>query len=206
MEIGNKQSNASIALTKAIVSQISDESLVRLIADGHRGALEALYVRNRMRVYRFVLRLVGNESTTEEIVNDVFLQAWRHADQFEGRSRAGTWLLATARFKAMTALRRRSEGQLDDQVVEVIEDPADDPSIVFAKKERSEIIQRCIAKLAPHHREMIHLIYYHGNKVEEVARSIGAPINTIKTRMHHARNQIAKLLADAGVDRAWVTI
>ncbi|HEY6256782.1 MAG TPA: sigma-70 family RNA polymerase sigma factor [Xanthobacteraceae bacterium] len=206
MGIGHTQSNTSSTLSGTAASQISEESLIRLIARGDKGALEVLYIRDHVRVYRFVMRLVADESTAEEIVNEVFLEAWRHADKFEGKSRVTTWLLAIARFKALTALRQRSDAQLDDQVAAAIEDPADSPSIAVGKKERSEIVQRCIAKLAPQHREVINLIYYQGNKVEEVARCIGAPINTIKTRMHYARNRMAELLADAGVDGAWVTI
>jgi RNA polymerase sigma-70 factor (ECF subfamily) len=186
--------------------RISDQTLIQLIADGDKDAFKALYLRNHVRVYRFVMRLVRNESTAEEIVNEVFLQAWRKADRFEGKSQVATWLLSIARFKAMTALRQRSDMQLDEEVASAIEDPADTPATMVAKKERNEIVQSCMAKLAPHHREVINLIYYQGNKIEEVARAIGAPINTIKTRMHHARHQMAKLLANAGVDRAWVTI
>jgi RNA polymerase sigma-70 factor (ECF subfamily) len=180
--------------------------LIQSIADGDKDAFKALYLRNHVRVYRFVMQLVRNESTAEEIVNEVFLQAWRKADRFEGKSQVATWLLSIARFKAMTALRQRSDTQLDHEVASAIEDPADNPATMVAKKERSEIVKSCVAKLAPHHREVINLIYYQGNKIEEVARAIGEPINTIKTRMHHARHQMAKLLANAGVDRAWVTI
>jgi RNA polymerase sigma-70 factor (ECF subfamily) len=74
------------------------------------------------------------------------------------------------------------------------------------KRERSDILQKCLARLTPLHREVINLIYYQGKKVEEVAQFTGAPINTIKTRMHHARNRMGELLAEAGVDRAWVVI
>jgi RNA polymerase sigma-70 factor (ECF subfamily) len=186
--------------------QISDKMLIQSIADGDKTALKTLYLRNHMRVYRFAMNLLRNESSAEEIVNEVFLQVWRKADQFEGKSQVATWLLSIARFKAMTALRQRSETQLDDKVASALQDPADSPATTVAKKERSEIVQSCIAQLAPHHREVINLIYYQGNKIEEVARSTGTPTNTIKTRMHHARKQMATLLASAGVDRAWVTV
>jgi RNA polymerase sigma-70 factor (ECF subfamily) len=204
MATNHTQSNASGTCSGA--QRISDQMLIQLIADGDKDAFKALYLRNHVRVYRFVMRLVRNESAAEEIVNEVFLQAWRKADRFEGKSQVATWLLSIARFKAMTALRQRSDMPLDQEVASAIEDPADTPATMVAKKERSEIVQSCMAKLAPHHREVINLIYYQGNKIEEVARAIGAPINTIKTRMHHARHQMAKLLANAGVDRAWVTI
>ena len=79
-------------------------------------------------------------------------------------------------------------------------------SISMEKRERSDVLQRCLAKLTPLHREVINLIYYQGKKVEEVAQFTGAPVNTIKTRMHHARNRMSELLAEAGVDRAWAAI
>ena len=142
----------------------------------------------------------------EEIVNEVFLEAWRGADQFEGRSQVATWLLAIARFKSITESRRRAEAPLDDKVAAVIEDAADTPSMALEKRERSDILQRCLAKLTPLHREVINLIYYQGKKIEEVAQFTGAPVNTIKTRMHHARLRMAELLSEAGIDKAWVAI
>ena len=74
------------------------------------------------------------------------------------------------------------------------------------KHDRSDILQDCLAKLTPIHREVINLIYYQGKKIEEVAQFTGAPISTIKTRIHYARIRMADLLAQAGVDRAWANI
>jgi hypothetical protein len=74
------------------------------------------------------------------------------------------------------------------------------------ERERSDILERCLAKLTPLHHEVVNLIYYQGRKIEKVAQFTGAPINTIKTRVHHARNRMGDLLSDAGVDRAWVAI
>jgi RNA polymerase sigma-70 factor, ECF subfamily len=152
------------------------------------------------------MRLVGNESIAEEVVNEVFLKAWRHAEQFKGDSQVSTWLLAIARFKAITECRRRSEEQLDEGAAAIIEDPSDTPSTSMEKHERSDILQACLAKLTPIHREVINLIYYQGKKVEEVSQFTGAPTGTIKTRMHYARSRMAELLAEAGVDRAWAAI
>ena len=165
-----------------------------------------LYVRHHVRVFRFVMRLAGNESMAEDVVNEVFLEAWRHAQDFKGRSQVGTWLLSIARFKTISECRRRSESQLDESAAIVIADTSDTPSIAFEKRERNDILQKCLAKLTPIHREVINLIYYQGKKIEEVARSTGAPVSTIKTRMHYARSRMAELLAEAGVDSAWATI
>ena len=84
--------------------------------------MQVLFARHHVRVYRFVLRLVRNESTAEDLISEVFLDVWRQAGRFEGRSAVSTWLLAIARFKALSALRRRPEAELDDETAEAIED------------------------------------------------------------------------------------
>src|SRR5690349_7406044 len=92
----------------------SDEVLIGRIADGDRLAMQVLFARHHVRVYRFILRLVRNEATAEDLVSEVFLDVWRQAGKFEGRSAASTWMLSIARFKALSALRRKTEQELDD--------------------------------------------------------------------------------------------
>ena len=206
MRIGNTQFNTSTKVSNTASTELSDKALVQLMADDDKRALKLLYVRHHDRLRRFVMRLTGNESTADEVVNEVFLEAWRHAGEFEGRSQVATWLLAIARFKTISECRRRSESQLDEAAAAVIEDSSDTPSISLEKRERSDILQKCLAKLTPIHREVINLIYYQGKKIEEVAQFTGAPVSTIKTRMHYARSRMAELLAEAGIDRTWATI
>jgi RNA polymerase sigma-70 factor, ECF subfamily len=206
MEIGHTQSNAPIKFSLAATAEASDADLMRSMAGGDKRAFKMLYVRHHVRVFRFVMRLVANESTAEEVVNEVFLEAWRHAQDFKGRSQVATWLLSIARFKTISECRRRSDAQLDETVAAVIEDPSDTATITIEKHQRSDILQKCLAKLTPVHREVINLIYYQEKRIEEVAQFTGAPISTIKTRMHYARGRLAELLAEAGVDRAWATI
>jgi RNA polymerase sigma-70 factor (ECF subfamily) len=86
----------------------------------------------------------------------------------------------------------------------LIEDPANSPATCIEKRQRNDILQRCLGKLTPSHRDVINLIYYQGKKIEEVARLSGTPVATIKTRLHYARNRLTDLLSEAGVDRAWV--
>jgi len=206
MQLGITRFNPSTNLNNLAPSNLSDKVLIQSMAEGDKRAFKLLYLRHHMRVFRFVVRIVGNDSTAEEIVNDVFLQAWRHAQEFKGDSQVATWLLSIARFKAISECRRRSEDQLDEGAAAAIEDPSDTPAVSAEKRQRSDIVQQCLAKLSPIHRDVINLIYYQGRKVEEVAQFTGAPISTIKTRMHYARGRMAELLAEAGVDRAWATI
>src|SRR5450432_2642323 len=137
MRIGHTQSNSPIKSNFAASSEASDEALIQSMADGDKRAFKMLYVRHHVRVFRFVMRLVGNESAAEEVVNEVFLEAWRHAQDFKRRSQVATWLLSIARFKTISECRRRSEAQLDEKAAAVIEDPSDTPSISMDKRERS---------------------------------------------------------------------
>jgi RNA polymerase sigma-70 factor (ECF subfamily) len=181
----------------------SDEVLIGRIASGDRLAMQVLFARHHVRVYRFVLRLVREESLAEDLISDVFLDVWRQAGRFEGRSAVSTWLLAIARFKALSALRRRPDEELDEEKAAAIEDPSDNPEVVLEKKDKSAIIRKCLAGLSAEHREIIDLVYYHEKSVEEVAEVIGIPENTVKTRMFYARKRLAELLKAEGIDRGW---
>ena len=73
-----------------------DETLIRAVARGDRSAMQTLFTRHRVKVFRFVMRLVRNQATAEDLTADVFLDVWRNASRFEGRSAAATWILAIA--------------------------------------------------------------------------------------------------------------
>ncbi len=177
-----------------------DETLLELIAAGDRFAMQVLFQRHNVRVYRFVLRLSGNAAAAEEIVSEVFLEVWRHAATFQAKCQVTTWLLTIARHKAISALRRRSEAPLDDEMAATIVDPCEDAEAALDRKDRSKLIRACLARLSPLHREIIDLVYYHDKSVDEVAGIVGAPKSTVKTRMFYARSHLAKLLRAAGLD------
>lgn len=176
-----------------------DEALIERIATGDRRAMQALFNRHNVRVYRFIVRLTGQESLAEELTSEVFFQAWRQAGRFEGRSKVSTWLMAIARFKAISALRQRQEGELDEHAVAQIEDTADNPEQAMQRKDASAVLRRCLTRLSPAHREIIDLVYYHEKSIEEAVEIIGVPKNTIKTRMFYARRQLAELLQAEGI-------
>jgi RNA polymerase sigma-70 factor, ECF subfamily len=181
----------------------SDEVLIGRIANGDRLAMQVLYARHHVRVFRFVVRLVRDEATAEDLISEVFLDVWRQAARFEGRSAVSTWMLAIARFKALSALRRRPDQELDEETAGAIEDPSDDPAAALEKKDKSTLIRKCLTGLSAEHREIIDLVYYHEKSVEEVAEIVGIPQNTVKTRMFYARKRLAELVKAAGIDRGW---
>jgi RNA polymerase sigma-70 factor (ECF subfamily) len=178
----------------------SDEMLLESISNGNRPAMHILYSRHNLRVYRFLLRIVRDGTAAEDLASQVFLDVWRTASQFEGRSQVSTWLLSIARFKALTALRQRRHEDIDqDDVLEIV-DEAETPEASLDRSNTSAILRACIAKLSSAHREIINLVYYHEKSVEEAGAIIGIPQSTVKTRMFYARKQLADLLRGAGVD------
>ena len=178
----------------------SDEALIGAIAARDRRAMQALYARYNVRIYRFVLRLTNDSSLAEDIVSEVFIDVWRGAEGFKAKSRVSTWMLAIARHKALSALRRRSDEQLDEDTAAVIADPADDAETTANTRDRSAIVQQCLPQLSALQREVLDLVYYHEKSVDEVAEIVRVPANTVKTRMFYARKRMQTSLEAAGLD------
>jgi len=202
MQYGQVVSAPSTVRQRAAARDTSDESLVALVAQGDKQALQVLFCRHNVRVYRFVLRFLNDEAAAEDMVSEVFFDVWRQADRFEGRSQVSTWLMAIARNKALSVLRRRSTEELDEEVAEFIEDPSDSPEIAMQKKQQASVLRECLTQLSAAHREIIDLVYYHEKTIEEVADIIGVPTNTVKTRMFYARKRIGELMTAKGLSRA----
>ena len=181
--------------------KLSDETLLRAIAGGDKHAMQVLYGRHNVRVYRFVLRLIADASLAEDVVSEVFLDVWRRAASFKAKSQVSTWLMAIARHKALSALRGRSHEQLDDRAMTAIVDPADDAETITDNLDREAIIRKCLSQLSEIHKEVLDLAYYHEKSIGEVAEIVGVPVNTVKTRMFYARKRMETMLATAGIGR-----
>jgi RNA polymerase sigma-70 factor (ECF subfamily) len=89
--------------------------------------------------------------------------------------------------------------QLDDCMATAIVDPTEDAETTVDKRDRSAIVQQCLSQLSAIHREVLDLVYYHEKSVDEVAAIVGAPVDTVKTRMFYARKRMANLLKAGGL-------
>src|SRR5260370_8531985 len=127
----------------------SDQMLLATIPDGGRAAMHTLYSRHNVRVYRFILRIVRDATIAEDLVSQVFLDVWRTASQFEGRSQVSTWLLSIARFKALTALRQRRHEDIDQEDVLEIADEADTPEASLDRNNTTPILPSSLPTLSP---------------------------------------------------------
>jgi RNA polymerase sigma-70 factor (ECF subfamily) len=198
-DLAGPNRHASVDRPPPKAPDTSDEVLVAKIAAGNRLAMQALFARHNVRIYRFVLRMVGDNGLAEDLTSEVFLSVWQQAHRFEARSAVTTWLLAIARYKALAELRRRPQAASSERESSDISDPADTPDVAFEIKHRGEILRKCLARLSREHREVIDLVYYHEKSVQEVAEIIGIGGNTVKTRMFYALKQLSKLLEAEGV-------
>src|SRR5690348_3470146 len=181
---------------------LSDDTLIKQVADGNKLAMRALFARHQLRVYRFALRIVRDSALAEDVVSEVFIDAWQHAGRYEGRSTVSTWLLGITRHKALTAANRRSTESIDSDAAMNVADPGNTPEAELGQRDTRAVIRRCLANLSPEHAEMIDLVYYQEKSIKEIVEILGIPENTVKTRMFYARKRLAALVAAEGIDRA----
>ena len=171
----------------------SDTILIERIGAGDKLAMHALFARHRTSIYRWLLRFVSNETLAEDLLSEVFLDVWRQAGRFEGRSSVATWLMSIARFKALSARRRRTEAELAEKIETTVADTANDPEAALQEKHRGELLRQALTQLSPEHREVIDLVYYHEKSIDECAQVLGIPAATVKTRMFYARKEIGRV-------------
>jgi RNA polymerase sigma-70 factor (ECF subfamily) len=192
------ESSARVSQPTAAPRQASsDLLLIARIARGDQLAMRTLFARHQVPVYRFIMRFVRDEAMAEDVLSEVFMDVWRQAGRFEARSSVSTWLLAIARFKALSARRRRVDAELDEKTAERIVDAADTPEAALLKKDTSDVLRRSLSQLSPEQSEIIDLAYYHEKSVTEVAEIVGIPEATVKTRMFYARRKLAQLVQAA---------
>lgn len=181
----------------------SDLELVSRVAKGDRAAVRLLFMRHHARVYRFVARQTGSETMADDIANEVFLELWRQAPAFQGRSEVSTWLLGIARFKAISSLRKRKEEWIGEDGGADIEDGSDTPEVAVMKGDKASALRRMVDALPAEHRQVVDLAYYHGRSVNEIGEILDIPVATVKTRMFYARKKLGEALKAAGFERGW---
>lgn len=180
----------------------ADQALLRRIGHGDRTALRELYTRYYQPVLRFIYRITGRLELAQEGVNDVMMLVWRSSESFGHRSSVSTWIMGIAYRKALKALaasRRWSDriAPLDfDNWVERSA-PAGEHS---DNGDLRDLLDEGLRHLSPEHRAVVELTYFYGCSYEEIAAIAACPVNTVKTRMFHARAKLKTLLPRLGKD------
>ena len=179
---------------------MDNDEVLRLLGRIERGeeaAFKELYRAFSRRLYAYVLRQIDDPSQAEEIVSDTLYEVWKAPAKFRGDAQFSTWLIGIARNKVLMAFRSRKPDSVHDDLDDVAESVADEQPGAFeqlAQQQRHEGVRRCMDKLSAEHRECIHLVFYEGMALAEVAALQACPENTVKTRLFHARKKLTQCL------------
>lgn len=162
------------------------EALISRVAEGDQSALTELYDSTSRLVFGLVLRVVGDRSTAEEVLLDVYTQVWRQASTYDSKRGAPlAWLMTIARTRGIDRLRsgryeQRNKDQLDS--IGEVSATTTSPEEATVTSERRQIVRKALDALSAEQREVIELAYYSGLSHSEIALRLGQPLGTVKTR------------------------
>jgi RNA polymerase sigma-70 factor (ECF subfamily) len=173
------------------MSQPPDPSLIQQLARGDKGALAEIYDRYAGLVNGLALRILRDVSEAEDVVQEVFLQAWRQADRYDPRRGAPeAWLCTMARTRALDRLRRRAARR------EERGEAAPVPKLL-PRNEEALAVRKALDALSADQRAAVELAYYGGLTQSEIAQALGEPLGTIKTRIRTAMMRLREALGEA---------
>lgn len=173
-----------------------DAALVRAVARADRISFESLYGRYARRVHQYARTFVRDHSLAEEIVIDTMLAVWQGAGRFDGNSRASTWILGIARHKALDAVRRRRAAGEADDLDSVPEPACEEPGTEehALQTASGQQLRAALEQLTASHREVLWLAFFEDLGYADIARLLEVPLNTVKTRVFHAKQKLRSLL------------
>lgn len=173
-------------------SAVHEAELIARIAKGDRRAFEELYHLYHRRLARFLTRLTRRYDIAEEVINDTFWIVWRKAGDFRGDSRPSTWILGIAYRRARNAFRSSARAGAVENLESPLELPTSDEPM--RTEELRDWLVQALVQLPVEQRLAVELCYELGYSCEEIATIMECPVNTVKTRLFHARAKLQRIL------------
>ena len=177
----------------------AEKRLIGRVAAGDLRAFEQLYRAYHARLTRFLDRMTRRRGVVEEVLNDTMLVVWNRSDRFDGSSKVSTWIFAIAYRKALKVLQRHDEA-VEDETLDERPAPGDGPEQQAENRQARAQLGRALEALSDDHRMVVELTYFHGMGYREIAEIVDCPVDTVKTRMFHARRRLRALLAGDAED------
>lgn len=179
-------------------AQTSDVELLNAIARGDEQALAVLYDRYKSILFGLILRILHSRAESEDVLQEVFLQVWKRAADFdETRGRPFTWLVTVARSRAIDRLRsRESRERVASEAAHAAPEAVSDAVEDAIKSEEGAVVRDALAKLPDEQRRTLLLAYFEGLTQTEIAARLGAPLGTVKTRMRSGMTRLRELLRE----------
>jgi RNA polymerase sigma-70 factor, ECF subfamily len=181
-------------------AQENDVALLTAIAARDEVALAQLYDRYRAILFGLLMRILNNREEAEDVLQEVFLQVWRKAGDFdEKRGRPFTWLVTLGRSRGIDRLRALAsrERVAEAGARETLEEISDAASDAFRAEQRG-LVNDALAQLPDEQKRPLILAYFDGLTQSEIATRLGAPLGTVKTRMRTGLTKLRELLAGKG--------
>ena len=169
---------------------VGERALLKRVVTGDRGAFSDLYRQYHARLYGYLYRTLPSAAMVEEALDDVMYVVWKDGGKFRGRSSVSTWIFGIAYRIALGAMRkeRRYQARLDWSKDTDILAGGDEPP--------DNLLATAFAHLSSDHRQVVELTYFGGFSYREIAEIAGCPVNTIKTRMYHAKRRLKVLIPE----------
>jgi RNA polymerase sigma-70 factor, ECF subfamily len=199
-EVGVNDRHCDVGVA-ALASDGGDGGLLARISRGDEQAMASFYGEHARVVLGQVLLVVGERVLAEEIVQDTMLAVWRGAGSFRGESSVRSWVIAIARRQTRDRLRGRRLGVVDDAGVADRPGLAPGPEVMALDRAELAEVGAAIKGLAPAHREVLGLAFGSGLSLPEVARVLGVPLGTVKSRLAAARTALNRTLEEKGPKR-----
>ncbi|MBN1934744.1 MAG: sigma-70 family RNA polymerase sigma factor [Anaerolineae bacterium] len=174
----------------------SDIDVLRAIAQGSQQAITELYDRHARHLLNYLAHLTGDADAAEDLVQELFVVVWRDARRFRGQSSVRTWLFGIAHNLGITALRRSQTLPLDEFAADSLADPGPDPDALVALASDRERLAQAMQALPAAHRAVIELVFDLGLGQAEVARVLGCPLGTVKSRLHYTLRALARTMRE----------
>jgi RNA polymerase sigma-70 factor, ECF subfamily len=188
-------------VTKALrpeQAQTSDSELLHAIARGDEQALASLYDRYRLILFGLILRILHSRPEAEDVLQDVFIQVWKRAGDFdESRGRPFTWLVTLARSRTIDRLRAlESRQRTANESVQAVAESVSDSEQDAMRAEQGAVVRECLGELPSEQQQTLVLAYFEGLTQTEIAARLGAPLGTVKTRMRSGMIKLREMLGE----------
>ncbi len=185
----------SRSVDAVVMSEDDDLTLIQRVVARDRHAFETLYRRYYQRLYGYLLKMLRRPDLVEEVLNDVMMVVWSSAGRFNHQSKFSTWMFGIAYNKALKAFNNASKHppEPDTNLPEMLD--LEGPERALMRQETREALGQALQSLSPTHRSVIEFAFFHGFSYSEIAEMMDCPVNTVKTRIYHARKHLTQLLA-----------